>query len=215
MGVGKGNEIKVKKEIKFPHSLGLLYSAFTAFLGFKVNNGEYKVMGMAPYGKPRYKDKIYDKVIKVADDGSFRVNMDYFSYHYSDERTYNQKFVKLFGEPRPREMNFFTSDTRYPTYFGEKPSDFEAQCKINEHYADIAASIQKVIEEILLKLATSLHEETGLKNLCLAGGVGLNSVANGRILRETPIERLFIQASSRRQRRGIGSSAPCLSWAFR
>jgi carbamoyltransferase len=196
MGVGKGNEILVKKEIKFPHSLGLLYSAFTAFLGFKVNNGEYKVMGMAPYGKPRYKDLIYDNVIDVADDGSFRVNMDYFSYHYSDERTYNTQFVKLFGKPRPREMNFFTSHTRYPTYFGEKPSDFEAQCKLNEHYADIAASIQKVTEEILLKLVISLHEETGLTNLCMAGGVGLNSVANGRILRETPIEKLFIQPAA-------------------
>jgi carbamoyltransferase len=196
MAIGKGNEIKVVKEIKFPHSLGLLYSAFTAFLGFKVNNGEYKVMGMAPYGKPRYKDKIYDNVVEVADDGSFRVNMDYFSYHYSDEKTYNQKFVKLFGKPRPREMNFFTSDTRYPTYFGEKPSDYEAQCKINEHYADIAASIQKVTEEILLKLAVSLHKETGLANLCMAGGVGLNSVANGRILRETPIEGLFIQPAA-------------------
>lgn len=196
MGIGRGNEIKVVKEIKFPHSLGLLYSAFTAFLGFKVNNGEYKVMGMAPYGKPRYKDMIYENVVDVAKDGSFRVNMDYFSYHYSDEKTYNQKFVKLFGEPRPREMNFFTSDTRYPTYFGEKPSDYEAQCKINEHYADIAASIQKVTEEILLKLVTSLHEETGLTNLCMAGGVGLNSVANGRILRETPIQDLFIQPAA-------------------
>jgi carbamoyltransferase len=196
MGVGKGNQINVKKEIKFPHSLGLLYSAFTAFLGFKVNNGEYKVMGMAPYGKPRYKDRIYEKIIDVADDGSFRVNMEYFSYHYSDEKTFNDKFVRLFGEPRPKEMNFFTSHTRYPTYFGEKPADFDAQCKLNEHYADIAASIQKVVEEILLKLVTSLHQETGLTDLCMAGGVGLNSVANGRILRETPIERLFIQPAA-------------------
>ncbi len=196
MGVGKGNAIKVIKEIKFPHSLGLLYSAFTAFLGFKVNNGEYKVMGMAPYGKPRYVDKIFDNVVEVAADGSFRVNMDYFSYHYSDEKTFNQKFVKLFGEPRPREMNFFTYDTRYPTYFGEKPSNFEQLCKVNEHYADIAASIQRVTEEILLRLANSLHKETGLKNLCMAGGVGLNSVANGRILRETPVEGLFIQPAA-------------------
>ena len=196
MGVGKGTEIKMAKEIKFPHSLGLLYSAFTAFLGFKVNNGEYKVMGMAPYGKPRYKDMIYENVIDVAADGSFRLNMDYFSYHYSDEKTYNRKFVKLFGKPRPREMNFFTSDTRFPEYFGDKPSDYGEQCRINEHYADIAASIQKVTEEILLKMAVSLHEETGLTNLCMAGGVGLNSVANGRILRETPIRGLFIQPAA-------------------
>jgi carbamoyltransferase len=97
------------------------------------------------------------------------VNINYFSYLYSDEKTYNYKFVELFGEPRPREMNFFTSDTRYPTYFGEKPSDFEALCKINEHYADIAASIQKVTEEILLKLVINLHKETGLKDICMPG----------------------------------------------
>jgi carbamoyltransferase len=196
MGSGKGNEIRIEKEIRFPHSLGLLYSAFTAFLGFKVNNGEYKVMGMAPYGRPRYMDRIYDHLIEVADDGSFRMNMDYFSYHYSDEKTFNDKFVRLFGEPRPREMNFFTSETRYPSYFGERPSNFEEQCTINEHYADIAASIQRVTEEILLKLAMNLHRETGLTKLCMAGGVGLNSVANGRILRETPFDGLFIQPAA-------------------
>ena len=102
-GRGKGTDIKIIKEIKFPHSIGLLYSAFTAFLGFKVNNGEYKVMGMAPYGKPRYMDKIYDKIIHVASDGSFWIDMDYFSYHYSDEKTFNAKFVELFGEPRMPE----------------------------------------------------------------------------------------------------------------
>jgi carbamoyltransferase len=151
---------------------------------------------MAPYGKPRYMDRIYDNLIKVASDGSFWINMDYFSYHYSDENTFNAKFVKLFGEPRPREMNFFTSSTRYPTYFGDKPSNYKELCRINEHYADIAASIQKVTEEILLKLAISLHKETGLSNLCMAGGVGLNSVANGRILRETPFTQLFIQPAA-------------------
>lgn len=196
MGIGKENDIKLLKEIKFPHSLGLLYSAFTAFLGFKVNNGEYKVMGMAPYGKPRYIDKIYDNLIRVASDGSFWINMDYFSYHYSDERTFNSKFEELFGKPRNPEMNFFTSNTRFPSYFGEKPANYKELCRENEHYADIAASIQRVTEEVLLKLANSLHKETGMKNLCIAGGVGLNSKANGRILRETPFKEIFIQPSA-------------------
>jgi carbamoyltransferase len=196
MGIGKGTDIKLIKEMRFPHSLGLLYSAFTAFLGFQVNEGEYKVMGMAPYGKPRYIDKIYDKLVKVADDGSFWTDMDYFCYHYSDSKTFNSKFVGLFGEPRPTEMHFFTSTTRFPSYFGEKPSNFSELCQQNEHYADIAASIQTVSEEILLKMANALHKETGLKKLCIAGGVGLNSVANGRILRETPFEELFIQPAA-------------------
>jgi len=196
MGVGKGAEIKLLKEIKFPHSLGLLYSAFTAFLGFQVNEGEYKVMGMAPYGKPRYVDKIYDHLINVASDGSFWINMDYFSYHYSDEKTFNNKFEELFGKPRTPEMHFFTSNTRFPSYFGEKPSNYKELCRENEYYADVAASIQKVTEEILLKLTDSLHKETGFKKLCIAGGVGLNSVANGRILLETPFEELFIQPSA-------------------
>jgi len=196
MGTGKGTNIKLHKEMRFPHSLGLLYSAFTAFLGFQVNEGEYKVMGMAPYGKPLYTDKIYNKLIKVADDGSFWINMDYFCYHYSDSKTFNSKFVDLFGEPRPTEMHFFTSTTRFPSYFGEKPSNFSELCQKNEHYADIAASIQKVTEEIILKMANALYKETGLKKLCIAGGVGLNSVANGRILRETPIDELFIQPAA-------------------
>ena len=196
MGIGRNTEIKIQKEIKFPHSLGLLYSAFTAFLGFRVNNGEYKVMGMAPYGKPKYIDKIYNNLIKLAEDGSFRINMDYFSYHYSDEKTFNSKFVDLFGKPRERESSFFTSGTRYPSYFGDKPANFQELCRENEHYADIAASIQKVTEEILLKLINSLHKETGLKKLCLAGGVALNSVANGRIMRETPFEEIFIQPAA-------------------
>jgi carbamoyltransferase len=196
MGVGKGTELKLLKEIKFPHSLGLLYSAFTAFLGFQVNEGEYKVMGMAPYGKPKYVDKIYDRLIKVADDGSFWMNMDYFSYHYSYRKSFRGRFEDLFGRPRKPESHFFTSSTRFPIYFGEKPSNYRELCRENEHYADIAASIQRVTEEILLKLASSLHKETGLKKLCLAGGVALNSVANGRILRETPFEELFVQPSA-------------------
>jgi len=196
MGKAKGNSISLENEIRFPHSLGLLYSAFTAFLGFQVNEGEYKVMGMAPYGKPRYMDKITDKLVKVAADGSFWLNMDYFSFHQSDERTFNRRFVELFGAPRDPKMHFFTSETRFPSYFGEKPADFEAQCRLNEHYADIAASIQKVTEEIILKLANDLHRRTGLKRLCMAGGVALNSVANGRILLETPFEELFIQPAA-------------------
>lgn len=196
LGVGNGTEIALIKEIKFPHSLGLLYSAFTAFLGFKVNNGEYKVMGMAPYGEPKYVDKIYDNLIEVASDGSFWMNMDYFSYHYSDKRAYSAKFEDLFGKPRNPEMNFFTSRTKFPSYFGEKPSDYQELCRANEHYADIAASVQLVTEEVLLKLVNSLHQETGITNLCIAGGVGLNSRANGRILRETPFEKIFIQPAA-------------------
>jgi len=195
-GTAKGNAISLTQEIRFPHSLGLLYSAFTAFLGFQVNEGEYKVMGMAPYGVPRYMDKITDHLLRVSDDGSFRMNMDYFSYHYSDERTFNAKFVDLFGPPRDPKMHFFTSQTRFPSYFGEKPADFDEQCRLNEHYADVAASIQKVTEEIILKLARDLHKRTGLTKLCMAGGVALNSVANGRILNETPFEDLFIQPAA-------------------
>ena len=196
LGVGKGTEITLTKEIKFPHSLGLLYSAFTAFLGFRVNNGEYKVMGMAPYGKPRYVDRIYDNLLEVASDGSFWVNMDYFSYHYSIQRTFSSKFEDLFGKPRDPKMNFFTSHTRYPSYFGEKPSNYEELCRTNEFYADIAASIQRVTEDVLLKLVHSLHKDTGKRNLCIAGGVGLNSRANGRILNETPFEKIFIQPAA-------------------
>ena len=196
LGVGKGTEMRLLKEIKFPHSLGLLYSAFTAFLGFQVNEGEYKVMGMASYGTPMYVDKIYDNLIEVANDGSFRINMDYFSYHYSDERTFNGKFKELFGKAREPEMHFFTSGTRFPSYFGNKPSNYSELCRENEHYANVAASIQTVTEEILLKLVDHAYKETGLKKLCIAGGVGLNSSANGRILRETGFEELFIQPAA-------------------
>ncbi|NOR14331.1 MAG: hypothetical protein GQ544_01365 [Candidatus Aminicenantes bacterium] len=196
LGAGNGTDIRLDKELRFPHSLGLLYSTFTAFLGFRVNNGEYKVMGMAPYGEPKYQDKIYENLIEVASDGSFWMNMDYFSYHYSDERAYSTKFEELFGKSRDPGMDFFTSRTGYPSYFGEKPSDYSEKCRANEHYADIAASVQLVTEEILLKLVRSLYKETGKKNLCIAGGVGLNSRANGRILRETPFEKIFIQPAA-------------------
>jgi len=195
IGIGRGTEIKLLKEIRFPHSLGLLYSAFTAFLGFEVNEGEYKVMGMAPFGTPKYMDKVY-KLIRIAKDASFELDMDYFSFHYSPDQTFNQKFVDLFGPPRDSKALFFTPDTGYPSYFGDKPGNYDQLGKANQHYADIAASIQAVTEEILVNMARELQKETGLKKLCMAGGVALNSVANGRILKETGFEEIYIQPSA-------------------
>jgi carbamoyltransferase len=195
IGVGKGTEVRLLKEIRFPHSLGLLYSAFTAFLGFEVNEGEYKVMGMAPFGRPIHVDQV-EKLVRLHSDGSFELNMDYFSFHHSSDQTYNQKFVNLFGTPRRSESHFFTESSGYPSYFGEKPSNYTALCRENQHYADIAASIQVVIEEAVLNLARQAQVETGYKNLCMAGGVALNSVANGRVLREAPFEELYIQPAA-------------------
>jgi carbamoyltransferase len=195
IGIGRGTEIKLLKEIRFPHSLGLLYSAFTAFLGFEVNEGEYKVMGMAPFGTPKYMDKVY-KLIRIAKDASFDLDMDYFSFHHSPDQTFNQKFVDLFGPPRDPKALFFTPDTGYPSYFGDKPSNYEQLGKENQRYADIAASIQAVTEEILVNMAREVQKETGLRKLCMAGGVALNSVANGRILNETGFEELYIQPSA-------------------
>jgi carbamoyltransferase len=195
LAVGKGTEINVLKEIRFPHSLGLLYSAFTAFLGFEVNEGEYKVMGMAPFGKPRYVEKVR-KLIRTSSDGSFELDMDYFAFHYSTTDTFNDKFVKLFGPPRSSASLFFTRESGYPTYFGDRPDNYEALGKENQYYADIAASIQAVTEEAMLNLAANAYKETGLRRLCMAGGVALNSVANGRILNETPFEELYIQPSA-------------------
>jgi carbamoyltransferase len=186
---GKQNSIELIEEIRFPHSLGLLYSAFTAWLGFKVNSGEYKVMGMAPYGKPRLTDKL-EKLIKVYEDGSFWLNMDYFSFHYSLRETYNLKFLKLFGPPRSPEAPFFTSTT------GHNIKGRECEAEQNQYYADVAASIQRLTEEIILKMAHHLHHQTGLKNLVMAGGVALNSVTNGRIMRETPFEQVYIQPNA-------------------
>jgi len=171
-GYGSGNKITLTHEIKFPHSLGLLYSAFTQYLGFKVNRGEYKVMGLAPYGKPIYYDLIMENMIDLKGDGSFKLNMDYFAYTY-DQQMINDKFVELFGYP-PREQ----------------------ESKIEQHYRDIAMSIQRVTEEAMLKMVNHLYEETRQKNLCMAGGVALNSVANGRIIRETPFENVFIQPAA-------------------
>ena len=194
-GVGRGSDIRLLKQIEFPHSIGLLYSAFTAFLGFEVNEGEYKVMGMAPYGVPRYVDKVW-KLVQQNTDGSFSLDMDYFCFHYSTDQTYNQKFVKLFGEPRPSNLQFFTAETGFSKYFGVPPGNYSELCKLNQHYADVAASIQQVTEELLLGMANNLYRETGIKRLCIAGGVGLNSVANTRILKETPFEHLFVQPAA-------------------
>jgi carbamoyltransferase len=190
---GKGrNSIELFNEVQFPHSLGLLYSAFTAFLGFRINNGEYKVMGMSPYGQPSRMEDVY-KLIEVSEDGSFHLNMDYFCFHHSTSRTFNGKFEALFGEPRVHDSIFYTPTT-HPKKDHPQWDDQVAQR--NQHYADIAASIQRVTEETLLKMANYAHRRTGLKKLCMAGGVALNSVANGRILRETPFEELWIQPAA-------------------
>lgn len=205
LGVGKDTSITLLKEIRFPHSIGLLYSAFTAFLGFEVNEGEYKVMGMAPFGVPKYKEKVY-QLIQLHGDGSFELNMDYFSFHYSPEKTFNNKFVELFGEPRnPKEL-FFTANMGYPSYYGEKPSNFDEIAQRNQYYADIAASIQSVTEDVMLKMAESAHRETGLKNLCMAGGVALNSVANRKILSTSGFEQIYIQPAAGDSGGAIGAA---------
>ncbi|MFT5196519.1 MAG: carbamoyltransferase [Cellvibrionaceae bacterium] len=183
------NKLNVTGEHRFPHSLGLLYSAFTAFLGFRVNNGEYKVMGMSPYGEPNHVDKI-EKIFKVYDDGSFWTDMDYFSYHYSADTTYNSKFTTLFGPARHHTADFYTHNTN------PEMSPHDPQVKENQYYADIAASIQHVTEETVIKMLNALHKETGSKNLVMAGGVALNSKANGRLLRDTPFENIFIQPAA-------------------
>lgn len=207
-GTGRGTKIEIKRELRFPHSLGLLYSAFTAFLGFEVNEGEYKVMGMAPYGEPRYVEDVM-KLLDLAEDGSFWLDMSYFSYHRSAERTFSRKFEQLFGLPRPPGKHFFTATSGYPSYFGPKPADFDAAVRENQHYADVAASIQKVTEEILLRMARTLAQETGMKRLCMAGGVALNCVANGRILAETPFEELYVQPAAGDGGGAVGAALYC------
>jgi carbamoyltransferase len=195
IGKGSGSSLRLTHDIRFPHSLGLLYSAFTAFLGFEVNEGEYKVMGMAPYGTPRYVDKVW-KVVRLGRDGAFELDLDYFSFHYSATETYSRRFVDLFGPPRDPDAPFFTHRTEYPSYYEAPPSDFDAQASRNQHYADVAASIQAATEEILLAQARAAIERAGCTTLCMAGGVALNSVANGRILRETPVTDLFVQPAA-------------------
>ena len=208
-GVGRGTQIHLTKQVEFPHSIGLLYSAFTAFLGFEVNEGEYKVMGMAPYGTPRYLDKVW-KVVRQNSDGSFALDMDYFCFQHSTDKMFNRRFVDLFGEPRLPNLPFFTESTGYPRYFGEKPSDYIAQCRANEHYADIAASIQRVTEDLLVGMARAVQKQTGLKKLCMAGGVALNSVANTRILRESGFDELFIQPAAGDSGGALGAAL----WAY-
>jgi carbamoyltransferase len=195
IGVGRGTAIRLQKEIRFPHSLGLLYSAFTAFLGFEVNEGEYKVMGMAPFGTPRYVDKVM-KLIRLGNDGGFELNMDYFSFHYSTNKTYNGKFVELFGTPRDPKMHFFTPSTGYPSYFGPKPGNYDELGRLNQRYADLAASIQAVTEDVMVRMAQEAYRQSGLKNLCMAGGVALNSVGNGKIQRQTPFQQIYIQPAA-------------------
>jgi carbamoyltransferase len=205
LGVGKDNHITITDEMKFPNSVGLLYSAFTAFLGFEVNDGEYKVMGMAPYGKPLYKDKIY-KVVNINDDGSIELIFDYFSFPYSTDSTYTEKFLDIFGEPRDSKSEFFTKNTGYFSYYGDKPKDFDEQERKNQYYADVAASIQEVTEEILVKMAKYLHIKTGLNDLCYAGGVALNSKANYRVLKEGGFKNIFIQPAATDAGGAIGSA---------
>ena len=195
IGYGRDQELTLTRELHFPHSIGLLYSVFTAFLGFEVNEGEYKVMGMAPYGTPRYVDKVW-QLIHQNDDGAFWMDPQYFSIHYHDKKAYSRKFTDLFGEPRDPNVPFFTESSAYPSYYGNLPRNFKEMASYNQRYADIAASIQAVTEELILKLVRQVHQETGSTRLCLAGGVALNSVVNGRILRETPFEELYIQPSA-------------------
>ena len=172
LSVGKGSELKVLKEIHFPHSLGLLYSAFTYYTGFKVNSGEYKIMGLAPYGEPRFADLIKEKLISVAEDGSFKLDMSYFNYATGLTMT-NNKFNILFGGlPRSPET------------------------ELTQREMDLAASIQKVTEEIVIKLAKGISKETGEKNLCLAGGVALNCVVNGILLRKKVFDNIWIQPAA-------------------
>ncbi|HEV8306239.1 MAG TPA: carbamoyltransferase [Methylomirabilota bacterium] len=186
------NEITLGQELRFPHSLGMLYSVFTAFLGFEVNEGEYKVMGMAPYGEPKYVDRVR-RLVDIAPDGSFHLDMSYFSYHHHPEQSYRAKFLGLFGEPRPPRARFVTRQTSL--YDDPSPPSAE-ELRRNQYYADVAASIQRVTEDILLAMANQLYRDTGLPRLCIAGGVGLNSVANYKILRQTPFEEIFIQPAA-------------------
>ncbi len=186
------NELEILSEIKFPHSLGLLYSVFTSFLGFKINEGEYKVMGMSAYGKPIYTDKIY-KLIKVNADGSFKLNMKYFSFHYSTRHSFNREFIKIFGQPREKKSHFVLDKT---TLLSDKKAVTDQEFKQNQYYADIAASVQKVTEDIIIKIANHLYAKTELKKLCFAGGVALNCLVNYRLLKESPFEDIFIQPAA-------------------
>jgi carbamoyltransferase len=178
MGVGDGSTITLDKELRFPHSIGLLYSAFTAYCGFEVNEGEYKLMGLAPYGQPRYLDKIHE-MVKVEGDGSIWLDMDYFSFHYSPTSTISPKFSEHFGRP--------------PCGLGQME---QQGGKLDQFYADVGASIQKFTEDVLLKMTNALHQRTGLDKLCMAGGVALNSVANAKIQAQTPFKQIYVQPAA-------------------
>jgi len=169
---GQGNKLEMLKEIHFPHSLGLLYSAFTYYTGFKVNSGEYKVMGLAPYGEPKFKDLILDKIVDLKEDGTFRLDQQYFDY-CTGLRMTNEKFGELFGGK------------------ARKPEEL-----LTQHHMDLAASVQAVTEEIVIRLARSVRKETGAKNICLAGGVALNCVANGKLLRENLFDGIWVQPAA-------------------
>ena len=189
LGVGRGNKIEIIKELRFPHSLGLLYSAFTAYCGFEINEGEYKLMGMHPYGSPKYVDRIYE-LIDVGEDGSLWHDMKYFAYHYSRDSTLTEAFGKHFGKP---------------------PRDPKLQDKsLDPYYCDIAASIQVVTEQILLKMLAYLHKETGCKNVCLAGGVALNSVANYKLLVNGPFDDVYIHPAPGDDGGAVGAAY----WAY-
>ena len=200
-GTGRGNRVELTHEINFPHSLGLLYSAFTGYLGFRVNDGEYKVMGMAPYGTPRYVDKIRE-LVEINDDGSFKLNMDYFAYHYKLENL-TRRFIELFGPPRPPESIFYTERLYPKKELKGWDDDWARDC---QRFADIAHSIQEVTEEAMLKTAEFLHRETGMERLCMAGGVALNCVANGEVLRRTPFKDIWIQPGAGDSGAAIGAA---------
>jgi carbamoyltransferase len=172
LGWGQGNKLEMLREIHFPHSLGLLYSAFTYYTGFKVNSGEYKVMGLAPYGEPKFKDLILDKIVDLKEDGTFRLDQQYFDY-CTGLRMTNDKFAELFGGK------------------ARKPEEL-----LTQHHMDLAASVQAVTEEIVLRLGRSVKKETGAKNICLAGGVALNCVANGKLLREGLFDNIWVQPAA-------------------
>ena len=195
IGEGTGNYLRLIKEIHFPHSIGLLYSAFTAFLGFEVNEGEYKVMGMASYGTPIYTDKI-KKIVRLQTDGSYWLDPKYFSTHYSARKTYTRRFEELFGAPRNNVVPFFTHESGYSPHMEVSANDLEQTAEYNQYYADIAASIQKVTEDMIISLARHAYEITGKTSLCLAVGVALNAVANGKLLAETPFTKVYIQPSA-------------------
>ncbi len=182
-GVGRDTRIEMRKELRFPHSVGLLFSAITAYLGFRINDAEWKVMGLAPYGKPTHLDKFHE-VVDVREDGSIRLNLRYFAHSYSTTRTISRHWEELFGEPQRRP-----------------------ESELTDFHRDIAHSGQKIVEEIMLKTAAHVHRQTGMDNLCLAGGVGLNCVANWRILKESGFKEMFIQPAA-------GDSGGALGTAF-